>query len=150
MIKNLIVRVKMIAYMKTVYTGWTALGSRNMANILTKSPFLTLVTLLCGITFSTPSHADHAGVTVINRCAYQTIYYVYISVAGTSSWGPDQLKSLGVISPYRSHTWNINFNPNGCYFDLKATTDVGNSTERRRVNLCKGSDGSYPEWTITC
>lgn len=121
-----------------------------MASILTKTTFLTLATLLGGIIFSTPSHADHAGVTVVNRCSYQTIYYVYISVAGTSSWGPDQLKDLGVISPYKSRTWSINFNSNGCYFDLKAVADTGNSTERRRVNLCKNSYGDYPEWTITC
>jgi hypothetical protein len=68
------------------------------------------------------------------------IWAVYITPAGQSGWGEDQLGAT-TIAAGDSHTWTIPWS--GCRIDIKAVTFTGLSTARYDVNVCGGG-----VWTV--
>ena len=77
---------------------------------------------------------------VVNKRDDFPIWKIYITPAGQSDWGKDQLGDE-VINAGGSHTWTIPWD--GCYVDVKAVTFTGLATERRDLNVCGGM-----VWTI--
>ena len=79
-------------------------------------------------------------VRVVNARAAFPLFYVYITPAGQSTWGDDQLGGT-VLAAGDSRTWQVPWN--GCRVDLRAVTFTGMSAEQRGVDICGGGT-----WTI--
>ncbi|PXX11855.1 hypothetical protein C8R27_12623 [Nitrosomonas ureae] len=73
---------------------------------------------------------------VINKREAFPIWKVYITPAGQSNWGQDQLGEGVVIGAGESYTWDIPWD--GCYVDVKAVTFTGLEAEQRNLNVCGG------------
>lgn len=88
---------------------------------------------------STAASAQEKWVRLDNRSTFW-IAYVYITPAGTSSWGSDVLGNDSIL-PGNSRKWNIPWET--CSIDLKAVSMMGFNVERRNVNICGGG-----VWTL--
>jgi len=90
--------------------------------------------------YDEPAQKQVKTLKIINNRDAFPIWKVYITSAGESGWGQDQLGGQTIAAGY-SYTWNIPWN--GCYVDVRAETFTGLSTERRNINICGGM-----EWTL--
>jgi hypothetical protein len=77
---------------------------------------------------------------VVNRREAFPIWKIYITPAGQSGWGQDQLGDR-VIDVGDSRSWTIPWD--GCYIDVRAVTFTGLAAEGRGINVCSGT-----VWTI--
>jgi len=77
---------------------------------------------------------------LINRGASE-VNEVYASLAGNDRWGPDRLGD-DIVPPGSSAIIRL---PTGqCVYDVRVVFANGNSTERRRVNLCTVTELRVP------
>jgi hypothetical protein len=87
------------------------------------------------VVLSIPLHGADKELRIVNKRDAFPIWSVYITPAGQSDWGKDQLGGE-VIGAGQSHSWTIPWD--GCRVDMKAVTFTGLSTERRNVDICGG------------
>lgn len=77
-------------------------------------------------------------ITVRNQSS-ETIYYLYVSPAGTNQWGEDRLGSSNALSPDEEATFQLGgLGGNNCLFDVRGTDLSKNEiVTLRRRNLCE-------------
>lgn len=100
--------------------------------------FLLSIATIIALPFT--ADAAEKALKITNRRETFPIMFIYITPAGDSDWGQDQLGG-SVLSAGRSRSWTIPWD--GCYVDVKAKTFNGLTAERRNVNVCGGF-----EWTL--
>ena len=100
--------------------------------------FFLLIVALVSLPFQT--NAAEKALKVVNRRDAFPIWQIFITPAGQSDWGKDQLGDH-VINAGESRTWTIPWQ--GCYVDVMAKTFTGVTAEKTNLNVCGGS-----EWTL--
>lgn len=91
--------------------------------------------------FTAIAHGADGDLTIINASS-KTLYKIFISPSGESNWGRDM---LGNYEMYPGGSYTFKVYSNICTVDIRAETQNGSFTERRKVNVCNGG----VEWIIS-
>jgi len=100
--------------------------------------------ILVSMLFVTAVSAEAATLRVINNTGY-TIYYLYVSPAGSSGWGEDMLGS-NVLSSGNDFRVNVQ---DGASYDVRLVDEDGDSYTRMNMRPSGGSGNWYLEFTMS-